>query len=63
MTPTYILYSGKNQGWLSVSGNYGSDLEQARHFSRDEALAMVKRHRDQAGYQLIPVMLDDLGAA
>ena len=56
----YILWSGRLQGWLTRGSTYSSDQAEARKFSRDEALAMVERHKNQGGYTLLPIRLEDL---
>lgn len=56
----YYLYSGRNQGWLTRSGTYSSDPAEARNFERADALAMCRRHKNQGGYQLLPVREEDL---
>jgi len=56
----YLLWSGKLQGWFTSTGTYSTDQEEARQFTRDEALAMATRHKVQGGYTLLPVRLEDL---
>jgi hypothetical protein len=58
----YLLWSGKMQGWLSTAGNYVSDMEQALRTDRETALGYCRKHKSQAGYQLLPVALADLEA-
>lgn len=58
----YLLWSGKMQGWFTTSGTYGSDLDNAARLPRDEALAIAKRHKTQAGHGMMPVRLEDLEA-
>lgn len=62
MEPSYYLYSGRNQGWLTLAGNYASDLAEALIMGRSEALARCRKHKSDAGYQLIPVSVDDMRA-
>jgi hypothetical protein len=56
----YLLYSPRSGGWLTSSSNYSSDYREAKTFDRDDALAMCKRHKDRAGYGMIPVRQEDL---
>lgn len=58
----YILWSGRLQGWLTRGSTYSSDQAEARRFPRDEAIEMCKRHKQQAGYGLLPVREEDLAA-
>ena len=58
----YILWSPKMQGWLSLSGNYTTDQEQARQFDRPAALVQCKRFRTNDSHGLLPVSLDDMAA-
>ena len=60
MEETYILWSGRLQGWLTTGSTYSSDQAEARQFGRTEALVMVERHKNQGGYTLLPIRLDDL---
>lgn len=62
MEPAYYLYSGRNQGWLTAAGNYSSDLAEALIVGRSEALARCRKHKQDGGYQLIPVARDDMEA-
>lgn len=52
------------QGWLSSSGNYVSQLKEARKFSREEAIEYCKLHYNNgfAEFGLFPVALNDLEA-
>lgn len=56
----YLLYSISRGGWFSRSANYTSDRSEAQQFSRDDALALVQKHKVEAGYNLIPVNEEDL---
>ncbi len=56
----YLLYSPRSQGWFTNTATYSSSIDEARKFTRDEALHFVKKQRDQAGYNLLPVRLEDL---
>lgn len=56
----YLLYSPRSQGWLTKSSTYSSDISEAKTFSRNEALLMVKRQRDKAGYNLLPIRQEDI---
>lgn len=56
----YYLYSGRLNGWLSRGGNYSTDLADAAVHTREDALAICRRHKNQGGYQLLPVAQADL---
>jgi hypothetical protein len=56
----YLLYSTRNNGWLTRSSTYSTDLIEAVRHERETALAMVKRHKEQAGYPLLPIREEDL---
>lgn len=58
--PIYLLYSPRGLGWFTRSSTYSSDLSEAKVFTRDEALDMVKRHRVQGAHNMIPVRQEDL---
>lgn len=47
----YYLWSKKMQGWFTTSATYSTDLTEAKSFTRDEALAFAKRHRN--GFLLV----------
>lgn len=55
----YVLWSVRSAGWYTL-GHYSSDLSQAQQMPRDEALAMVARHRQDGQHQMLPVRLEDL---
>ena len=56
----YLLYSPRGAGWFTQSSTYNSDISQAKHFSREDALALVRKHRTDAGHNMLPVRLEDL---
>ncbi len=56
----YILYSPRGLGWFTNSSTYGTDVSQAKQFTRDDALAMVRKHKDQGAHNMLPVRLEDL---
>lgn len=63
MSTTALLWSVRSAGWLATTGNYTSDINEARRFELSEALAMVRKHKTEAGHNMIPVRLDDMEAA
>jgi hypothetical protein len=60
MDEIYYLYSPRGLGWFTRSSTYSSDLSQAKEFTRDEALAMRKRHTTDAGHNMLPVRKVDM---
>lgn len=58
----YILWSPRLQGWFTRSHTYSSDQAEAKQLTRDEALALARKHKNQGGYNLLPVRLEDLEA-
>lgn len=60
MRDNYILWSSRLNGWLTTQSTYSTDQAEARKFSRDSALQMVRKHRREGGYTLLPVSLEDL---
>lgn len=62
MDEIYLLYSPRGQGWFTASSTYSSDISQAKRMPRDIALAMVKKHRTDAGHNMLPVRLSDMEA-
>jgi hypothetical protein len=55
----YLLVGLKQSGWLTKSGQYSTDRNDAAVFDRDEALARVAKHRGASNI-LIPVRQEDL---
>lgn len=56
----YLLYSPRGQGWFTKSSTYSSDIKDARVFTRDDALAMVKKHKVQGAHNMLPVRQEDI---
>jgi hypothetical protein len=56
----YILWSPRSQGWLTKSSNYSTDINDARVFNREDAIAMRKKHASDAGYNLLPIRQEDM---
>lgn len=56
----YLLYSVRSQGWLTTNATYSSDVKDAKEFSREDALEMVKRQRERGVHRMIPVRKEDL---
>lgn len=58
MSPQFILYSLRAQGYVYNNGAYGSDYTQARQFPEPEALEYMKRFVSHDGASiLLPVSL------
>lgn len=55
----YYLLGMKQAGWLTRTSQYSTDLSQAAKFEREDAFALIKRHRE-AGKALIPVRVEDM---
>lgn len=60
MNDIYLLYSPRGQGWFTQASTYSSDIKEAKQMPRDIALAMVRKHKTQAGHNMIPVRLADM---
>jgi len=60
MDEVYLLYSPRGQGWFTNSSTYSSDISQAKHFTRRDALQMRARHTTDAGHNMLPVRLEDM---
>lgn len=58
--PIYLLYSPRGLGWFTKSSTYSTDIKEAKHFSRRDALGMVKLHKHQGAHNMIPVRLEDI---
>lgn len=56
----YILYSPRGLGWFTKGSTYASDISEAKHFTRDEALEMVRRHKVQGSHNMLPVRVEDI---
>lgn len=56
----YLLYSPRGQGWFTKTSTYSTDLKEAKVFTRDEAIAMRRKHRTDAGHNMIPVRQADM---
>jgi hypothetical protein len=59
MMDTYYIASLKLSGWMSKTGQYTTDLKDAREFDRMEALIMVKKQRN-GGNVVVPVRKEDM---
>lgn len=57
---TYLLYSPRGLGWFTKASTYSSDINEAKVFSREDALAMVRKHKTQGAHNMIPVRQEDL---
>lgn len=62
MEPAYYLFSTRASGWLTPAGTYTSDITEARTLGKSEALTLARKHKSDAGYQLLPVCADDMEA-
>jgi hypothetical protein len=60
MDEIYLLYSPRGQGWFTNSSTYSSDISQAKIFSREDALAMVRKHKHQGSHNMLPVRQEDI---
>lgn len=60
MDEIYLLYSPRNLGWWTKTSTYSSDISQAKTFTREEALALRKKHTTDGGYNMLPVRKDDM---
>jgi len=64
MEPSYIIYSTRGQGWVNTGGTVGTQLEEAKRFSPDEAFTYCKRANNVESFPtLIPVAEGDLISA
>jgi hypothetical protein len=60
MDEIYFLYSPRGQGWFTKSSTYSSSLSDAKQFTREEALAMRRKHTTDAGHNMLPVRQMDM---
>jgi hypothetical protein len=60
MDEIYLLYSPRGQGWFTNSSTYSSDISQAKIFSREDALAMVRKHKHQGSHNMLHVRQEDI---
>ena len=59
----YILWNGRVGGWLTSAATYSSDLAEAQHFMRVDAITLCRAHRDALGNAgMIPCRLEDAEA-
>lgn len=56
----YLLYSPRGLGWFTKASTYSSDISKAKTFTRDDALAMVRKHKTQGAHNMIPVRQEDI---
>ena len=56
----YLLYSTRGSGWFTKSSTYSTDIKEAKEFNRAEALDMRRKHKTDAGHNMIPVRLEDM---
>lgn len=61
MEPTCYLFTA--HGWLSRTGQYVTDISQARSVGLTEARELCSRHQSRDGYGMVPVRTDDLPEA
>lgn len=62
MTPSYVVYSFRGQGYLTAGGIYTSDPTHAKHYSRDEAIDLCRRMY-AGGPIALPICYDDIMAS
>lgn len=62
MDEIYLLYSPRMQGWFTKHSTYSSDMNEAKVWDREDAIAMCKRQKTQGGYNMIPVRQRDMAA-
>lgn len=61
MEEKYLIWHGRHGGWLTNAATYSSQLGEARHMSRQEAIEMSKLGRGKMpGLHHIPVRLSDI---
>lgn len=60
MDELYLVYSARSQGWITNSGQYNSDMKEARRMPRATAILLCRTHKQKAGYAAIPVRLADM---
>lgn len=56
----YYLYSIRSNGWFTNTATYSTDIKQAREFTREAALTLVAKHRDQGAHRMLPVRKEDV---
>lgn len=62
MENEYILWSAAMQGWATNAGTYGTELKDAKRFTRHDALARCILHfrKQEDAIGLLPVRSDDV---
>lgn len=60
----YLIFSVPMSSWLTKTATYSSDPEDAKRFSRDEAIKACAGHKDirTGGFGWLPVYEKDLDA-
>lgn len=60
----YLIFSISMAGWLTKTATYSTDPDDAKRFSRDEAIKACRGHMDQRsrGFGWLPVYEKDLDA-
>lgn len=61
MEPACYLFTA--HGWLSNTGQYVTDISQAKTVGLTEARDLCRRHQTQDGYNMVPVRANDLPEA
>ena len=57
--PVYVLWSNRFSGWVSSTGTYTTELDNAKRFEYDDAIFRCRRSYDKANkaFSTIPVPL------
>lgn len=50
----YYLAGLRQSAWLTKTGQYSTDIREAARFTREEAIARAKRHKESSNI-LLPV--------
>lgn len=59
MEPECYLLGMRQAGWLTVTGQYSTDIKDARKVGYGEALKIAARHKEASNI-LIPVRVEDV---
>lgn len=55
----YYVASLRGAGWFSRSSQFNTQIEEAKEFTYDDALALCKRYKSN-GHILVPVRKSDM---
>jgi hypothetical protein len=54
----YLLLGLKQSAWLTKTGQYSTDIAEARRLPRDEAVTIAKRHKEASNTLILVAEAD-----